>query len=167
MKQSIRQSVFVWLVAAATVYMSACRSDDTWDKESQTLHAEAIELNKQHRLLNQRIDSLWDATAIELAASLPPDFPAIDRDIFIKARNADHIRMFMSYQALREDTKALVNAAGKYDEMLAKHVLDLQWRQEKFEAHKTQFLTNVFHHDPEAGQRFAAQFRMASETNEE
>lgn len=164
---SIGHFISACLVAAAAIGMNACVSENRWEAERKTLVAEATQIKDQHHLLNQRIDSLWDATAIELAAALPADFPVIDRDIFIKARNADHIRMFMSYQALREDTKALVNAAGKYDEMLAKHVRDLQWRQQKYEEHKTQFLTNVFQHDPEAGKRFAAQFRMASETNEE
>jgi len=162
---SVSHSLSACLIVAAAILMNACVSENRWEAERTVLVAEANQIKKQHQVLNERIDSLWDSTAMALAAALPADFPAIDRDIFIKARNADHMRMFMSYHALSEETKSMINTAGMYDEMLAKQVRDLQRRQQKFEQQKTQFLTNVFRHDPEAGQCFAAQFRMDSVPN--
>jgi prefoldin subunit 5 len=137
------------------IFITACDRHAAWDAQGNALISQAASLEQQHMLLNTRIDSLWDATTIALAAALPSDFPPTDRGIFLKARNADHIRMFMSFNTLSPETQALVNNAGKQDEMLAGQMRQLQQKQEAFEQEKIEFLRKVAETDTSAYTRYA------------
>jgi hypothetical protein len=139
--------------------LQSCGHERHWKQEGDALLLRSQELDNQLILLNTRIDSLWDTTSTQLANALPPDFPSIDRDIFINARNADHIRMFMSYKLLDAATQSLVMQAGSYDSLLALQVRDLFLEQQKFEQEKNQFLAQLEKQDKAAGQEFAEKFR--------
>lgn len=144
---------------------SGCGNANRWDQEAAELLSRSIELEQQHIVLNERIDSLWDTTSMELEKSLPPDFPPVDKDIFLKARNADHIRMFMSYKLLDARAQALVDRAGMYDEVLAREVKQLITQREKYEVQKIAFLQKVGHSDITASREYADNFRDASSGN--
>jgi len=154
-------SDFRLFIVGTFFILSACDPQGQWDKQSALLLQQADQLEAKQIQLNTRIDSLWDATTEALAKALPSDFPPTDRDIFLKARNADHIRMFMSYKLLDAQTQDLVNKAGQYDEMLANQVRDLYAQRQNFEKEKIQFLSQVERHDKKAGQHYAEQLSVA------
>jgi hypothetical protein len=136
----------------------ACNTSD----QKETLLQQALALEQRHCQLNASIDSLWDATTSQLESNIPADFPAIDRDIFLKARNANHIRMFMSFKQLDSKSQALVNQAGQYDEVLAAQVHHLMAEKEQFEAQKNLFLQQLAKKDLAASQAFAQKIREAT-----
>ncbi|HZV68030.1 MAG TPA: hypothetical protein VFG10_00720 [Saprospiraceae bacterium] len=148
---------------SAILILTSCNQQSDWEIESAQLLRKSNELDLKHLQLNRRIDSLWDATSISLNEALPDDFPSIDRNIFLKARNADHIRMFMSYKLLDEKAKALVNKAGEYDEMLAVQVRNLFAQQHDFEEQKINFLSKVEHKDQRASRLYAERFQTSTE----
>ncbi|HUR30595.1 MAG TPA: hypothetical protein VMZ69_04135 [Saprospiraceae bacterium] len=151
----------IFLLTSLFIFQS-CAPHAKWEKESAALLVKTAALEDLHHQLDDRIDSLWDATTAQLAVMIPSDFPQIDREIFLKARNADHIRMFMSYSQLSADAKALINDAGDYDQFLAQQIHQLIIQKEKFEEEKNLFLTKVQHEDEEASRLYADKFRMAS-----
>ena len=159
MKRSGTLQSFLCLLLPAFLVLTACDHTTAWQAESEALLHRGDSLEAEHQLINTRIDSLWDATTALLASAIPQDFPPTDREIFLKARNADHIRMFMSFKSLSPDVQAVVDNAGKYDAMLAGQIRELQAQQQAFELEKNQFLENVEKADQMAGQRYAEAFR--------
>lgn len=165
MKSSGTIQYILCLLLPGTLLLAACDHTNAWQAESEVLLHRGDSLETQHQLINARIDSLWDATTAVLAASIPEDFPPTDREIFLKARNADHIRMFMSFKSLSPDAQAVVDNAGKYDAMLAGQIRELQAKQLAFEMEKTKFLESVEKANQQAGQMYAAAFRkIATDT---
>lgn len=159
MKRSGTIHPFLYLLLPSLLILSACDRTASWNAESEGLLHRADSLEMQHHIINTRIDSLWDATTAVLASEIPEDFPPTDREIFLKARNADHIRMFMSFKSLSPEAQAIVDSAGKYDAMLALQIRDLQISQQAFEQEKNQFLARVEKADQQAGQMYAEAFR--------
>lgn len=139
--------------------VAGCSSENPWKRESDALLSRSEQLENQLKQLNMSIDSLWDTTTVQLAKALPADFPPIDREIFLKARNADHIRMFMSFQHLSPDAQALVQEAGAYDTMLAGKVRSFQAELDMFEMQKLHFLKKVEAHDPVTSRAFAEKLK--------
>lgn len=150
------------LVLSYMLVLQSCGSRTQWEEESAELLRKTTALEELHLQLNARIDSLWDTTTTQLAVMIPADFPPTDRDIFLNARNADHMKMFMSFELLSEDAKTLVMKAGEYDQFLAKQIHHLIAEREKFEEDKNRFLTEVQHEDEAASRQYADKFRMAS-----
>lgn len=140
---------------------AGCDSGSQWEQENAALHHQMLDLERRQQSLEASIDSLWDATSAQLALALPAGFPPTDRDIFLNARNADHIRMFMSYKLLNADAQSLVNQAGKQDEILAAHAHVLMEQRQAFERQKIQFLQKVAQEDEAAGRLYASKFRSA------
>ena len=142
--------------------LQSCAPQSPWEEESEALLRKTTALEDLHHQLNLRIDSLWDVTTDQLAGMMPSDFPSIDREIFLKARNADHIRMFMSFDLLSDDAQNLVIRAGEYDQFLAKQIHHLIAERQKFESEKNRFLSEVQQEDEAASRQYAEKFRMAS-----
>lgn len=140
-----------------------CSTEQQWEQESEKIIQQSTAMDSRYRLLNSRIDSLWDATTAHLEKKLPPDIPPIDRDIFLKARNADHIRMFKSFELLDTETQSMINAAGEYDKMLAIEARNLFEQQRKLEQVKNRFLKEVGSADEEAVRRYAHKFLNSSD----
>lgn len=158
------QMIMLPCMLCSIFMVTACQRANPWVKEGDALVQEATILEAQHQLLNARLDSLWDATSATLDNELPTDFPSVDRDIFIHARNADHIRMFMSFKTISPELKSLVDKAGMYDQMLAQQMRELQSRQQSFEKQKYSFLEMVGQHDKASREEYTGQFRLASST---
>ncbi len=158
---SIRISGLLCIFGAAFI-MNACQPSNEWNKEGDTLVQQATLLEKKHTILNARIDSLWDATSDALDKALPADFPPVDRDIFLNARNADHIRMFMSYKSISPELQSMVDRAGEYDQMLAQQIRDLQEDKQLFEHQKIEFLQKVAQQDAATSVAYAGRFRTVS-----
>lgn len=135
-----------------------CQQANPWQAEAEALMQQSAELEAHHDLLNARIDSLWDATSAVIEKDLPVDFPSVDRDIFLHSRNADHIRMFMSFNTLSQDVQATVNAAAMYDAKLASEVKELHLRHAQFDKQKNQFLMKVAGRDRQASKSYAEKF---------
>jgi hypothetical protein len=133
-----------------------------WQEEHDRLLQRAVDLEQHHCRLQASIDSLWDATSALLAQSMPPDFPDVDREIFRKARNADHIRMMMSYEKLDPGARALVNRAGERDQALAVRVHSLLEQKRAFEEEKNRFLRQVHQEDPEVSRVFTDRILAAT-----
>jgi len=153
---------FLLVIAITGIFCSTgCQHKKQWQQEEEVLLQKAHELDTRLAQLNAQIDSLWDTTSVQLAQKIPADFPAVDRDIFIKARNADHIRMFMSYKQLDDDAKALVNQAGKQDSFLAIQVRALYIERQDFEQKKLLFLSEVEKHDKAASRECAEKLRSS------
>jgi hypothetical protein len=155
-------SVSAFLLLVAVWGFWACDSRSQWEKENAELHRQMTDLEHRQKSLQASIDSLWDITSAQLAAALPAGFPPTDRDIFLNARNADHIRMFMSFKLLDADAQSLVNQAGEQDEILAAQARALLEERQAFEQHKNQFLQKVAAEDESAGRLYASKFRSAT-----
>lgn len=156
-------SIFLILVflTLASRFFLGCRGDDATAREYAGLLHRAEALEQRHCRLRTSTDSLWDTTTERLAQALPTDLPAADRVVFLRARNADHIRMFRSYHELDAETRSLVDQAGRYDSILAVRVLDLAGQQQAFEREKNRFLRRVNECDQTAGRKYADQLRAA------
>lgn len=153
---------FVFL--ACVLVLSACSTNNSWEKECADLRRQSAELEHRHCQLNASIDSLWDTTSTRLAQAFPPGFPATDRAIFLKARNADHIRMFMSFKQLDAGTQALVSEAGQYDAILAAQMRALLEQTQAFESKKIQFLRKVEAQDTAIIRIYADALRIPENT---
>lgn len=131
-----------------------------WENESLTLIKIAHDLELRHNALNNSVDSLWDDVSNKIEASLQKDFPPVDREIFLNSRNADHIRMFMSFQLLQKDIQKMVNEAGKQDKILADQIRSLAKEKQDFEKRKIKFLEKVHQYDQEASKSYSNKFRL-------
>lgn len=150
------------LLLLLTLIVTGCFQTPNWEAESDRLLLVADSLNVQHAAIIAEIDSLWDETTAVLEASLPEDFPPVDRKIFLSARNADHIRMFQSYSTLPADVQELVDHAGEYDAVLASRIRALHHQKQQYLYQKTQFLESVSLVDQQAAQMYADAFRKVS-----
>ena len=157
-------SVFTIL---AFVVCTSCKQQNTWDSEFQTILDQINQLDQSYEVLNDRVDSLWDATTAHLSANMPADLPPIEADIFLKSRNADHMRMFMSFKLLDSTTQAIVNEAGEMDKLLAKRIQDVQQGRNSLENTKLEFLKKVEAEDEEAYDRFRQKFVAAAMASQE
>lgn len=157
-------TLHILLLLSAVILLPACDNQDAWRAEGDKLISQSTILAQQHDVLNIKIDSLWDATTAALADAIPEDFPPTDREIFLHARNAAHIRMFMSFKSLDAATQALVDSAGRFDETLASQVRALQQQQQAFEKEKIEFLSKLASTAPEDFRYYADQFHMISDT---
>jgi len=162
MKRSGTLQSLLCLLLPALLILTACGHKAAWQAESEVLLHRGDSLEALHQLINTQIDSLWDSTTDVLAAGIPEDFPPTDREIFLRARNADHIRMFMSFKSLSPEVQAAVDNAGKYDAMLASQIRQLQVQQQAFELEKIEFLKRVEKADQKTGQMYAEAFRKIS-----
>ena len=145
-------------IVCATLLAIGCKPKPQWHTESEHLTQQVKQWNQQFDALNHQVDSLWDTTSVRLAELLPADFPATDRDIFIRARNADHIRMFMSYNKLDSDLQRLVTDAGQHDAQLAEALRQLYLDKNALDDAISSFLVRVADADPASGQRYATHF---------
>ncbi len=134
---------FLFLAACLSLLFACTAPGADRETELTALAARAKELSLRHELLDARIDSLWDSTALQLEKALPPDFPPVDREIFLTSRNVYHITMFMSFDRLDQATQDLVYAAGKADEQLSGEMQKLAEEQRSFEADKMKFLDEI------------------------
>jgi hypothetical protein len=150
-------SALLCLFCAAFLYIS-CKPKPQWHIESEQLTHQVEQWNQRYEALNHQVDSLWDTTSLQLAEALPADFPATDRDIFIRARNADHILMFMSYKKLDADLQRLVTDAGLHDARLAEALRQLYHDRSALDDAISSFLVRVSHADPASGYRYVTHF---------
>ncbi len=150
------RAVWLWCCCAGLV---ACRDNRSYDDEAAALLARGSTLALRQAALQEAIDSLWDTTTAQLAEALPPDLPPVDRDIFLNARNADHIRMFMSFKELDTAAREIVHAAGRADKGLADETRRLAEEIRRYEADKLDFLAAVGRTDEAAQRHFARQFQ--------
>jgi len=140
----------------------SCKETNQWDQESATLIKSSQDLSNRHQQLDASVDSLWDITTSTLEKQLPQNFPSIDREIFLNARNADHMKMFKSYELLDTNTKSLIEQAGLYDQKIAQQMQVLMEERSQLERNKVQFLGKVAQSDRELSRQYADQFRSAS-----
>lgn len=142
---------------------TGCQSNDPWQSEYKSLRERSEKWHERFDSLNTRIDSLWDATSAQLEANIPPDFPEIDRDIFIHARNADHITMFMSFRQLDTTLQAMVYEAGRKDAQLAAQMRQLYLDKNTMDNDISTFLQQVAASDPAASRRMSAALNRSQE----
>ena len=157
-------SILIVVLFNSVFILVSCHHTDQWETESDALLSRMVELERRHTLLNIRIDSLWDVTTAKLESGLPADLPSVDREIFLHARNADHIRMFMSFKKLDTDLQLLVYNAGEEDKILADQARDLLEQRLEYERAKNQFLQRVEQKDLVASRIYANKFRLAAES---
>ena len=157
---TMSNTVIPFFFLTAFLLSIGCTSD-VRQEEYAGLLQQAASLEQRHCRLKSSTDSLWDVTSARLEKAMPPGFPAVDRDIFLKARNADHMRMFMSFQKLDAAAQSLVNEAGKYDAILAAQVQNLLKQQQDFEKRKISFLKKMEQKDAASVQTYAAELRTA------
>lgn len=155
----MKNIIFVFLFFSAVFGLSGCKNSGQLEQEQAGLLRQTKELEQRHCQIKASVDSLWDTTTTQLDRVLPPDFPPVDRDIFLKARNADHIRMFLSFQKLGPDVQSLVNEAGRQDERLAAQIRALLTQKLAFEQQKNQFLQKVAQKDLNLSRMYTGQFR--------
>ena len=151
--------------AGIMLALISCGNQNQWEQESAGLIKSSMDLADRHHLLDARVDSLWDTTTALHEKQLPLDFPSIDRDIFLKARNADHMTMFKSYELLDTQTKSLIVQAGLYDQKIAKEMQELMEERSILEKSKNHFLSEVAQSDLKLSRQYANQFRSASNSS--
>ena len=161
MKTSWTYCLFAGLVCTMLTQLS-CKETNQWEQESATLINSSKDLAARHLQLDASVDSLWDITTSILEKQLPQDFPSIDRDIFLNARNADHMKMFKSYELLDTNTKSLIEQAGLYDQKIAQQMQELLEERSQLERNKVQFLGKVAQSDRDLSRQYGDQFRTAS-----
>ena len=140
----------------------SCNQENKWEAERDSLIRQSEQWNRRFDHLNHNIDSLWDVTSAALEKGMPANFPTTDRDIFLHSRNADHIRMFMSYKTLDTTLQHLVIDAGHKDSLLAAEMRQLHLDKNALEDSISDFLQQVVLSDPAAGRRYAGQFAAVS-----
>ena len=152
-------SSFIPTILIASIFLiPACQQSSSWEAEGKSLIQEGQQLRQRHDQFDARVDSLWDATTEVLRIAIPADFPPTDREIFLNARNADHIKMFMSFKSLPQETQTLVNVADSIDQQIAKGIVKLHEEQIAFDQKKIDFLVKVSKEDPAAVQQYAQLF---------
>lgn len=117
-------------MALPFIAIVGCHDGNRSERALNALEQELAALEIEHSEMDKRIDSLWDDTSLRLAKAIPAEFPPLDRELFIEARNADHIRMFMSFDLLDSATQELVHAAGYQDQSLAESMRALIERKQ-------------------------------------
>ncbi len=153
------------LIAGCTVIMLSlvsCGNKNHWDQQSAILIRSSKDLITRHHQLDTSVDSLWDVTTTNLEKQLPKNFPSTDREIFLKARNVYHMKMFKSYELLDTNTKSLIVQAGEYDQKIAHQMQELMEEGSQLDRSKNQFLNEVAQTDPKLSRQYADQFRSAS-----
>ncbi len=140
----------------------SCTKENKWNKESALLLQSSKDLMTRHHQLDTSVDSLWDVTTTNLEKQLPLDFPSSDREIFLKARNVYHMKMFKSYELLDTNAKSLIVQAGEYDQKIAQQMQELMEEGSQLDRNKNQFLNEVAQTDPKLSRQYADQFRSAS-----
>jgi hypothetical protein len=136
-----------------------CGGSENWRIEEEKLYSRMMELQTRHSEINSSIDSLWDATSSMLDEALPADLPPVDRNIFLNSRNADHIRMFMSFEKIDPALQKLVNDAGIQDKKLAQALHTLLEEKLEFERDKLDFIRKVEKHDGSAADVFTERLK--------
>ena len=147
---SYYSTIFIVIVCL----IASCKNKDQWKQQSDGISLQVTNWNSRYESLNTRVDSLWDATSEILAKGIPEDFPATDRDIFIHARNAGHIRMFMSFKQLDPSLQSVVNEAGEMDNLLATEMRQLQQERHVLEEEIASFLSQISQDDPSLAKRY-------------
>ena len=145
------------------ISLIACNHQTQWENESAQILSRITFLEQKQQVLNHRIDSLWDVTTAELEKNLPESMPPVDRNIFLNARNADHIRMFSSFELLDPKTQKVINRAGEYDKLLAGQVHDLFEERRQLEQLRNSFLKKVAESDTKASIEYAYKFRNTAQ----
>lgn len=163
LKTKIKTCVYIslFIFVSAALMLTSCDRKDQLEKQYKELLSQAIDLEHRHCQLKVNIDSLWDTTSVQLAHLLPSDFPTTDRNIFLKARNAEHIKMFMSFKQLDSSAQSLVNNAGKYDEVIARQVHKLLEEKQAFEKQKIEFLQKAEQQGRLTSQMYTSSFQTA------
>lgn len=154
---------FFWICASA-LFFNSCAKESNWEHESALLVTQSLLLNEKYAALNQRVDSLWDATSQQLEKNMPSGVPPVDRDIFLNSRNAYHIRMFDSFELLDPASQQLIINADEYDKKLAREMQLLYEEKKKIEKLKNIFLRKVAESDNKASLAFAHKFRSNEST---
>lgn len=149
----------ILITAFGLISFWACNHQTQWENESSQILSRITLLEYKQKILNHRIDSLWDVTTTELEKNLPESMPPVDRNIFLNARNADHIRMFSSFGLLDEKTQNVIHRAGEYDKILAEQVHDLFEERRQLEQLRNSFLKKVAETDSKASIEYAYKFR--------
>ncbi len=160
-KPFIQIFTFSLLLAGAWLGSGCHNQTSHWQQEGDVLVAQNTALNAKLLSLNAKVDSLWDTVSVQLDHAIPPDFPAVDRNIFIKARNAGHIRMFMSYKQLDPAIHSLVDQAGVADSLFALQIQQVYAERQAFEQQKIHFLSEVEKSDKALSKTLADKFRTA------
>ena len=158
---------FAAFTVLALVVFTNCQQPNTWEHEFQTILEDIKRLDQSYSNLNGRVDSLWDATTAHLQETMPAGMPPIEADIFLKSRNADHMRMFMSFQLLDTVTQTMVNQAGEMDSQLAKQIQEVQQGRNSIENKKLEFLKKVKAADEERYEMFHQKFVAAAMASQE
>ena len=137
---------------------TACQEKSSLQNEADLLLNKATGLQQQLNLVDHRLDSLWDTTTFHLTKAIPADFPPIDKDIFLKARNANHIMMFSSFYCLDPEARSMVVQAGKMDSLYARDIHWIHQRLDSLEKEKNIFLAKVHAQQPALYKIYAGQF---------
>ncbi len=146
--------------------LCSCQSAAQWDQKASQLEAHADSLDLAYSMINKSIDSLWDSTTACIARTMPETVPPVDREIFLTSRNANHIRMFESYQWLPETTKSVIEKAAIEDEKLADRLMDLADKKQMQEKERLVFLSEVASQEPGLLGRYVDRFRSINQQAE-
>lgn len=138
--------------------LTGCHPSDAIQQEGDSLLASITSLQHRHHRLDAQVDSLWDTTVMQLEKYIPSDFPPVDRKIFLTSRNADHIRMFMTFHQLPEEAQALINHTGLRDQQLANQVLRLQQEMDSLQKQKLTFLSEIAQKNKNLYQHYSKAF---------
>lgn len=116
----------------------ACQSSQNTDylQKADALAARSQMYHRQLCQLQHSTDSLWDAVTAEIEKGLTPDIPPTDRQVFLTARNTEHMTMFMSFKKLDPKIQEMVIMAGKIDAVYANQIRALQQDMSTFEHDK-------------------------------
>lgn len=134
------QIIFLLSFIAFCLSLAGCQQRK-WELTAKSLITKQQQLEQRHQQIRVSIDSLWDHTTAMIAERLPEDIPPVDRQIFLESRNADHMKMFMSFDSLDADVQSIIHQAGEYDQHLAGKMHELMQDRQAFEKEKLQLLS--------------------------
>lgn len=160
MKNNVILPGSFWIIAI--LLLPGCQDQVDWDQEAMRLQQNGEKLNHDYEHLNAMIDSLWDYTTECIAGAMPPEVPPVDRQIFLTSRNADHIRMFDSFQLLPDSIKALVDTAAVKDQRIADRLQVLAQQRQDFEKEKLEFLKEVAKREPTRYKMYATRLNTTN-----
>ncbi len=119
---------FHHLLFLCSVFIFSCQENSRYESRLVSLAQEYTVLQCQLKELHETAGKTWEEMTAILAVNLPADVPERERQYMLLSSNADHIRMFESYQSFDDSVKYALATTEKRDAELAAKVMRIKQR---------------------------------------
>ncbi len=106
-----------------------CQSASDYERRIHDIASREKVIDCELQYLRDSVGMEWERVNTMLEGKLPATMPSEEKNNMLRAKNANLIRMFESYQALGDEVKMAVDKAERKDESMAGQIM--QFRKEK------------------------------------